>query len=48
MRHFISPPTLHQVGQLGSNLKEHGCVVVQAEDVYAVAGATGTDAIRAL
>ena len=38
MRHFISPPTLHQVGQLGSDLHEHGFAVVQAEDVCALAG----------
>jgi hypothetical protein len=38
MRHFISPPTLHQVDQLGSNLQEHGFVVLQAKDMCALAG----------
>ena len=38
MRHFIPPPTLTQVDQLGTNLQERGFAVVQATDVSALAG----------
>jgi hypothetical protein len=38
MHQFISPPTVHPLDRLDTDLQEHGFVVVRAEDVCALTG----------